>query len=108
MILHWAAGLGFAQGSAGFGQLAQERRGGPALAVLLVPGLDLTVDLGDGQNPAPRVTGVVVNGGAAQRSLVTQIRIAFDQHVQFIGNPADAFQLVRQSDVAAIGCSMAR
>jgi hypothetical protein len=69
----------------------------------LPPGLiGLTVDLGAGQLAAPKVAGVTVNGGAAQRSQVTQIRVAFDQHVGFVDNPADAFRLVRQSDGVAV------
>src|SRR5439155_1918771 len=67
--------------------------------------IGLTVDLGDGQVPAPKVTGVTVNGGAAQRSLVTQIRVAFDQHVTLPANPGDAFRLVRQPDGAAVTLS---
>ncbi len=63
--------------------------------------IGLTVDLGDGQ-VAPRVTGVVVNGGAAQRSIVTQIRVVFDRHVTLPANPADAFRLVRRGDGAAV------
>jgi hypothetical protein len=50
----------------------------------------------------PRVAGVVVNGGSAQRSLVTQVRVAFDQHVTLPANPADAFRFARQSDGAAV------
>jgi hypothetical protein len=48
---------------------------------------------------------VVVNGGAAQRSIVTRIQVAFDQHVGLPANPADAFQLVRQSDDASVTLS---
>jgi hypothetical protein len=62
--------------------------------------IGLTVNLGDGQVPAPKVAGVEVNGGATQRSGVTQIRIDFDQHVILPANPADAFRLIRQSDGA--------
>src|SRR5439155_6973258 len=69
--------------------------------------IGLTVDLGDGQVPAPKVTGVVVNGGAAQRSLVTRIQVAFDQHVLLPANPADAFRLVRQVDGAAVALAAA-
>jgi streptogramin lyase len=47
---------------------------------------------------APLITSVVINGGAAQRSMVTQLQIAFDQHVILPDNAADAFRLVRQSD----------
>lgn len=61
----------------------------------------LTVDLGDGQ-AAPRVTGVAVNGGSAQRSKVTRVRVTFDRHLTLPANPADAFRLVRQSDAAAV------
>jgi hypothetical protein len=64
--------------------------------------IGLTVDLGEGQVAAPRVTGVVVNGGAAQRSVVTQVQITFDQHVILPANPADAFRLVRQGDGAVV------
>jgi hypothetical protein len=60
-----------------------------------------------GTTAAPRVAGVVVNGGAAQRSVVTQVRVAFDQHVTLPANPADAFRLVRQSDGAAVQLSAA-
>jgi len=51
---------------------------------------------------SPQVTSVVVNGGAAQRSMVTQVQITFDQHVILPANPADAFRLVRQSDGAVV------
>ena len=34
-------------------KLAQQRRGGPAFAILLVPGLDLAVDLGDADAVGP-------------------------------------------------------
>lgn len=51
----------------------------------------------------PTVTGVVLNAGAAQRSRLTEIRIDFDQVVTLPGNPADAFQLRRQSDSAQVG-----
>jgi hypothetical protein len=51
---------------------------------------------------APQVTSVVVNGGAAQRSTVTQVQISFDEHVVLSDNPADAFRLVRQGDGAVV------
>ena len=44
-ISHWPAGLGFAQRGAGFGEPAQYRGRRPALAILLVPRLDLAVHL---------------------------------------------------------------
>src|SRR5262245_30708356 len=55
-----------------------------------------------GTPAAPKVAGVVVNGGAAQRSMVTQVRVAFDQHVALPANAGDAFRLIRQSDGAAV------
>jgi Dockerin type I domain len=74
----------------------------------LPPGvIGLTVNLGGDQPAAPRVTGVLVNGGAAQRSLVTQLRVAFDQHVTLPANPAGAFRLIRQGDGAAVQVSAA-
>src|SRR5205807_10207775 len=51
--LHRPAGFGLAERGAGFGEAAQERGGGPAFAVLLVPGLDLAVDLGDADAVGP-------------------------------------------------------
>jgi hypothetical protein len=51
--LHRSAGFGFAQGRAGFGEAAQWRRGGLAGAILLVPGLDLAVDLGHANRVGP-------------------------------------------------------
>jgi FG-GAP-like repeat len=50
----------------------------------------------------PRVADVSINGGAAERSLVNQIRVDFDQHVTLPANAADAFRLVRQSDGAPV------
>lgn len=52
--------------------------------------------------PPPEVTGVVVNGGAAQRSRVTSIAVTFNAAVTLPGNPAAAFQLRRQSDNALV------
>jgi len=51
---------------------------------------------------APRVAGVVVGDGTAQRSLVTGIQVAFDQHVVLPQDAAQAFRLSRQSDGAAV------
>jgi hypothetical protein len=53
LYLHRPAGLGFAEGRAGFGEAAQEGGGGPAFAVLLVPRLDLAVNLGDADAVGP-------------------------------------------------------
>lgn len=75
---------------------------------ILPPGLiGLTVNLGGDQSAAPRVSSVLVNGGAAQRSLVTQLRVAFDQHVTLPANAADAFRLIRQGDGATVQVSAA-
>lgn len=50
----------------------------------------------------PRVSGITINGGAAQRSIVNGMSVAFDQHVTLLGLPASAFQLVRHSDGAVV------
>lgn len=41
----------------------------------------------------PKVDSVVVNDGAAQRSLVTSVTVTFSTRVSFASNPAAAFQL---------------
>jgi hypothetical protein len=48
-----------------------------------------------------KVTGVVINGGAAQRSRVTSLKVTFDQQVSF-NNIANAFTLTRVSDSASV------
>jgi hypothetical protein len=45
-----------------------------------------------------RVSQITVNGGAAQRSRVTNVVVTFDHPVTFATTPAAAFQLQRQSD----------
>jgi hypothetical protein len=52
--------------------------------------------------PPVHVVGVQVNDGAAQRSMVQSLTVTFDQTPSFAGNPAAAFQLVRQSDNATV------
>jgi hypothetical protein len=48
--------------------------------------------------PAPvTVTGIQINDGSAQRSLVTSLTVTFSGPVSLPAIPADAFQLVRQS-----------
>ena len=42
----------------GFGEMAQERRGGPALAVLLVPRGDLAIDLAHADAARPNQSSV--------------------------------------------------
>jgi hypothetical protein len=50
----------------------------------------------------PTVTGVTINGGAAQRSRVTQLTVTFSEPVTFPSGTAAAFQLTRQSDAANV------
>jgi uncharacterized protein (TIGR03118 family) len=80
--------------------------------------LYFTADLDDGQNglfgsiavdpgTAPKVASVIVNGGAAQRSLVTQLQVTFDQHVNLPADAADAFHLSRISDGAGVNLTAA-
>src|SRR5207248_4093058 len=66
--LHRPARLGLAQRGAGFGEAAQERGGGPTLAVLLMPRLDLAVDLGhpDAVGPVHQPAAVAWEAKAAQ------------------------------------------
>src|SRR5262249_16572751 len=52
--------------------------------------------------PAPRVQSVTINGGDAQRSRVTSVAVVFDTVMTLPANPADAFQLKRQSDNAMV------
>jgi hypothetical protein len=50
---------------------------------------------------APLVTGIAVNGGAAQRSMVTSLKVTLSTVVTLPANPAQAFTLARQVDGAA-------
>jgi len=52
--------------------------------------------------PPAKVSGVVVNGVAVQRSRVTTLEVTFDQAMTFPANPADAFSLVRQGTLAPV------
>src|SRR5262249_22235839 len=52
-----------------------------------------------------KVSSVDVNNGDAQRSRVTTIKVNLDQSVTLPANPADAFQLKRQWDNAAVALS---
>ena len=52
--------------------------------------------------PLTHVASVQVNNGEAQRSRVTSFLVAFDANVTLPANPADAFQLRRQSDNAVV------
>jgi len=53
-------------------------------------------------DPLPRVSGVAVNNGAAQRSRVSSVTVNFDALVTLPANPADAFALNRLGDAAAV------
>ena len=50
----------------------------------------------------PTVQSVVIDGGAAQRSMVTTIAVTFSAQVSFTSSPAVAFTLTRVSDGAAV------
>jgi uncharacterized protein (DUF2141 family) len=52
--------------------------------------------------PPATVGQVTVNGGVAQRSRVTSLKVTFDQAVTLPGNPADAFQLTRQAPAGSV------
>src|SRR5207253_1166308 len=52
--------------------------------------------------PSLKVTSVVINSGEAQRSRVTSLTVTFDGPPTLPANPADAFQLTRQSDSALV------
>jgi Ice-binding-like/Dockerin type I domain len=51
---------------------------------------------------AARVLSTVINGGAVQRSRVTDVTVTFDRSVVFSTTAAAAFTLVRDSDSAAV------
>jgi len=51
----------------------------------------------------PAVSSVQINGGAAQRSRVASVKVDFTQIVSLPATPANAFQLIRQSDNAVVG-----
>src|SRR5262249_37792419 len=59
--------------------------------------------------PPPCVSGktVTINGGAAQRSRVTSVRVGFDQVVTLPGSPETAFELRRQSDNGLVALTAA-
>jgi hypothetical protein len=54
---------------------------------------------------APKVSGIQVNDGSAQRSRFTSLRVTFDQIVALPSTPATAFELKRQSDNAVVTLS---
>jgi len=87
------------KGSNPAGLFNDQRGGGFARAVG-------AVDIGAFENQSavapPRVSSVVINAGAVQRSRVTQLTVNFDQAVTLPANPADAFQLKHLPDNAAV------
>jgi hypothetical protein len=85
--------------------LATDQRGLPRVA-----GLFADIGAYEDQDPfnifgtrnPPTVQSVVVNGGAAQRSMVTSISVVFSAQVGFTSTPAAAFTLTRVADGAAV------
>ncbi|HTK74159.1 MAG TPA: dockerin type I domain-containing protein [Gemmataceae bacterium] len=65
--------------------------------------IGLSVNLGDGQNPGLQVSSVVVDGGAAQRSRVTDLAVTFTGLATLPANPATAFQLTRVGPEGSTG-----
>jgi autotransporter-associated beta strand protein len=53
----------------------------------------------------PRVDDVQINGGVAQRSMVTSVTVTFNAVVTFAGTASQAFSLTRQGDPVAVGLS---
>src|SRR5207244_8657071 len=85
----------------------------PQGATVAVGGLGFTVSYTGGSGndvvlsfagpvATPRVTTTVVNGGATQRSRVTDLTVTFSAQVSFATTPAAAFTLTRNSDGAVV------
>src|SRR5262249_30358369 len=55
--------------------------------------------------PKVHVASVQINDGSAQRSMVTSLKVSFDQPPLIGYNPIGVFQLKRQSDDAVVGIS---
>jgi hypothetical protein len=90
-------------GNGPFGVVADDLNGDGLVDLVATNSGDTPGSVGVLMNARPaRVADVLVNGGAAERSLVNQIRVDFDQHVTLPANAANAFRLVRQSDGAAV------
>src|SRR5205823_10912312 len=70
---------------------------GPTNAVVLDGQGQATI-----QGSPARVQSTAVNGGAAQRSLVTDLTVTFSAQVSFATTPGAAFTLTRNSDGAAV------
>ncbi|MBX7104662.1 MAG: right-handed parallel beta-helix repeat-containing protein [Gemmataceae bacterium] len=88
------AGLSFDQRGTGFARLS-----------------DTGVDIGAFETqvaaPPSKFTNLVINNGDAQRSRVKIVRVNFDSPVSFVGSPAAAFDLKRNSDSASVTLSAA-
>jgi len=54
-----------------------------------------SIDVGAYELQAPRVLAVRINGGAAQRSMVTKLAVVFNEEVSFPNGELAAFALVR-------------
>jgi hypothetical protein len=82
---------------AGLPQGAQVTIGGTQFTISYTGGTGNDVTLTAPGNPPnlPVVSSVQINGGAAQRSMVTSINVAFNQVVNLPANVADAFSLTR-------------
>jgi hypothetical protein len=52
-------------------------------------------DIGASESDQVQATAILVNGGAAQRSMVTSITVRFNSLVTFAGSSVGAFQLTR-------------
>jgi hypothetical protein len=70
--------------------LTADQRGGTFVRVS-----GASADIGAFEAQPPRVLAVVVNDGAAQRSIVTKLTVTFSEAVAFPGGVAAAFQLNR-------------
>jgi hypothetical protein len=81
--------------------LTQDQRGNTR-----VVGMNPDIGAYEVQAPA-KFASVVINNGAAQRSMVTQVKVSFNQHIGFSGAAAAAFALTRVGDNAVVNLSAA-
>jgi fibronectin-binding autotransporter adhesin len=86
------------QGSNLFGLLTDQRGAGLPRTV----GGQTDIGAFEVQSPPAKVSSTMINDGSAQRSRVTSLTVTFSAAVSLPANPADAFQLIRQSDSAAV------
>jgi predicted outer membrane repeat protein len=81
--------------------LATDQRGGYHFRV---QGLAADIGAVEVQSPTT-VTGVVVNDGETQRSVVRSVIVSFNRPVAFVTSPADAFQ-IQQAGGPAVGLAV--